>query len=381
MKKTIVITILYIAGVLNAQNTISNKKDGGFVFTPVKMASATSVKNQFKSGTCWTYSTNSFLESEILRTSKKEVDLSEMYIVRTSYSEKAKRFVRMMGKTQFAEGGEFHDVMRVFKENGLVPQSAYPGYQDKFEHGEMDKVMRSVADAIVDQAGKGKLTTLWPQAINGLLDGYCGKLPETFNYEGKSYTPKSFANSLSLNPDDYVEITSFTHHPMYSKFVLEVPDNWAWSEVYNVPLDELRQIAEYAIANGHTIAWASDVSEKGFSFKNGVAIVPEKDWDIMNAKEKEEAFLKPNPEMKITPEIRQTGFDNLTTQDDHGMHIVGMAKDQNGNNYYAVKNSWGTENDLSGYLYVSTPYFLYKTTSILVHKDAIPQKIAVKLKL
>ncbi len=381
MKKKIILALFTLASYTYAQNTFTNKKEGGYIFTPIKMAQATSVKNQFKSGTCWTYSTNSFLESEILRTSKKEVDLSEMYIVRTSYAEKAKRYVRMMGKTQFAEGGEFHDVMRVFKENGLMPQSAYPGYQDKFEHGEMDKVMKSVVDAIVEQAGKGKLTTLWPQALNGLLDGYCGKLPENFIYEGKTYSPKDFANSLGIKPDDYVEITSFTHHPMYSKFVLEVPDNWAWSEVYNVPLAELGEIATYAINNGHSVAWASDVSEKGFSFKNGVAIVPEKDWDAMSAKEKEDAFSKPNPELTITPELRQMGFDNLTTQDDHGMHIIGMAKDQNGNNYFAVKNSWGIENDLAGYLYVSVPYFLYKTTSILVHKDAIPAKIKAKMKL
>jgi bleomycin hydrolase len=204
-----------------------------------------------------------------------------------------------------------------------------------------------------------------------------GEAPEKFDYNGKSYTAQSFAKELGLNADDYVLISSFTHHPYYQQFVLEVPDNWNWDRVYNVPLTDLTAIAENAIQNGYTIAWASDVSEKGFNFGEGLAIVP--DWESLTPDQQQKAFVEPVKELTITPELRQKAFDNYETQDDHGMHIVGMAKDQDGKVFFRVKNSWGTSNPGNGYFYASEPYFAYKTTCIMLNKKALPADVAKKL--
>ena len=361
-----------------------NKKNGGYKFKIEKQINATSVKNQYKSGTCWSYSGLSFFESELFRMGKGEYDLSEMFIVRNTYSKKAEKYVRMHGHVNFAAGSVFHDVTNVLREKGLVPNEVYlgnPEFNGKNVHNEMDAVLAAMVAAVVKNPN-GKLTNNWKVAYEATLDAYLGKAPTEFEYKGKKYTPQSFASSLGLEADNYIEITSFTHHPFYTQFPLEIPDNWSGDAVYNVPLADLQKILDYSIQNNYGIAWASDVSEKYFSFANGVAYVPEKEYDEMTQAEKDSMFLKPSKERVITQELRQQGFDNYTTEDDHGMHIVGIVRDQNNTKYFLVKNSWGTDrNDCQGYFYASENYVLYKTTCIMVHKNAVPKEIAKKLGL
>lgn len=364
--------------------TKTNKEGSQYVFTIEKQIGTTDVKNQGSTGTCWSFSSLSFLESEIERNGKGPVNLSEMYIARKAYEMKADKYVRMMGKTNFSEGGAFHDVMNVIRQYGLMPDASYTGLiygQKRYNHGEMEKIMTDLLNTTI-QMKEGHLNPAWRKALNGVLDAYLGEVPTNTTVNGKTMGPKDYAASLGINGDDYIELSSFTHHPFYKPFVLEVPDNWAWNSVYNLPLNELEQTVEYALANNYSIAWAADVSEKGFSFKNGLAIVPEKDWDDVKKEEKDEMMVKPVAQLKITQEIRQQGFDDLTTQDDHGMHIVGMAKDQLGTRYYIVKNSWGDDsNECGGYFYCSASYLLYKTTCIMVHKKGIPATISKKLGL
>ena len=382
-----------------AQENNENKEDSGYVFTDEITLPATPIKDQYRSGTCWSFSTLSFLESEMLRLGKPEVDLSEMFVVWHTYSEKAKKHVRVHGNLNFAAGGAFHDVTKMIKEYGIVPESVYDGLQygeDKHVHGEMDRVLKQHVDAVVENRNR-KLSTAWHNSIEETLNSYLGELPKTFEYEGEKYTPQSFASKyVGLNMDDYVEITSYTHHPFYSKFILEVPDNWAWDQVYNVPLDELNEIIDYSLENGYTVAWAADVSEKGFATSNkGVAVMPAAPsenmddaeiarWESLPEKEKEKELYKlnePVPELNVTQAMRQEAFDNYQTTDDHGMHIIGKAKDQNGDLFYKVKNSWGDYNKYNGYFYASRPYVTYKTMCIMVHKDGIPQSIREKLEL
>ncbi len=390
------LAFLCIPGMMSAQDQPA-KKDTGYVFTMVKQLPVTSVKNQYRSGTCWSYSAIAFLESELLRQGKDTFDLSEMYCVRECYSDKATMYVRYQGKHNFGGGGAAHDVTYVLKNYGMVPNEVYSGNvigEDKPVHGEMDEVLQANVDAVIKNANK-KLTPVWHDGFNGLLDAYLGKVPEKFTYKGKDYTPKSFADMLGLNPDDYVELTSYTHHPFYSKFILEVPDNWLEDEVYNIPLEDLMKVIDNSLNSGYTVVWGADVSEKGFSWKNGVAVIPDKDapeiagmekdkWVKLTDAEKEKLlykFDKPVPEKKITQEMRQKEFDNWQTTDDHGMQIVGMAKDQNGNAFYYIKNSWGTENPYKGFFYASYPYVQLKTMDIMVNKEAIPKDIRKKLGL
>lgn len=358
-----------------AQTT--NKEGSNYKFTVIKNLDAGDVENQGSTGTCWSFSGLSFFQAEALRIGKgKNINLSEMYVVRKMYPLKASNYVRMHGKANFGEGGGFPDDLLCLREYGLVPQSVYDGNRVKtYNHAEMTAIL----DGMVKKIGSTESTINpnWNKAVDGVLNAYIGDAPEKFEYNGKSYTPKTFAKELGLDADDYVMITSFTHHPYYQQFVLEVPDNWNWDKMYNVPLNELTTIAENAIQNGYTIAWASDVSEKGFNFGQGLAIVP--DVASLTPEQLGKAFTEPVKELTITPEIRQQAFDNYETQDDHGMHIVGMAKDLNGKVFFRVKNSWGTANPGSGYFYASEPFFAYKTTSIMLNKKAIPADIAKKL--
>lgn len=384
MKKSILLFAAACCAIaVNAQER-TNKKDSQIKFTAVKEAKCTSVKDQFHSGTCWVFSTQSFLESEFMRQGKGEIDLSEMWIVRAGYIEKAKRYMRLMGKSQFGPGGEPIDVINLAAMYGLMPQSAYVGLpqgEDKIRHGEMDAVLKAILDAQL-KLEEGKLSPNWLNAYTGALDGYLGVPPTSFDYNGKKYDPKSFATMLGFKPEDYISVTSFSHHPFYTRFALEIPDNWAWEPSYNVTMEDMAKIADNATANGYTVEWGTDVSEKYFSHKNGIAVVPEKDWDKMRTGEKDSVWTYPCKERVITQLMRQQSFDDLSTQDDHGMQITGQCLDQTGKKYLIVKNSWGTENnETGGYIYVSMPYFEYKTTSILVHKSAVPKDIAAKMGL
>jgi bleomycin hydrolase len=374
-----------------------NKTDTGYIFTPVIEIPATDVKDQHRSGTCWSFSGLSFIESEMMRMGKPETDLSEMFVVWNCYSTKAEKYVRMHGKTNFGPGGAFHDVTWVMKNYGMVPQTAFTGLaieEDKPVHGEMDDLLNSHVESVVKNKNK-KLTPVWHEAFNDLLVNYLGKLPEKFEYEGEEYTPLSFVYEyMDINPDDYVEIGSYTHHPFYEKFIIEIPDNWLWDEIYNVPLNEMMEIMDYALENGYSIAWGADVSDRGFaSKKQGVAVVPDADitemsdselskWESLSEAKKQKELYKfdgPGAEKEITQAMRQIDFDNFTSTDDHGMHIIGVANDQNGTPYYIVKNSWGDYNDYDGYFYASKPYVALRTIDFMVHKDAVPKAIAKKL--
>jgi len=371
------------------------KAQDGYIFTDEIKLATTSVKDQYASGTCWAFSTNSFLESEMLRMGSKEnSDISEMFIVNHCYSDKAEKYVRLAGNLNFGSGGAFHDIMYVIENYGLVPESAYPGLNygtESHVHGEMDAVLEAYVKAVVENKN-GKLTSAWKKGLDGVLEAYLGKLPESFTYNGKSYTPRTYADEVvKIKPEDYIEITSFTHHPFYKPFQIEVPDNWLWDEVYNLPLDEMMKVMDNALDNGYTIAWGADVSEDGFSHtKYGIAVMPldEEDfsgmerakWEDKTAAEKNN-FTAPGKEKTITQELRQAAFDDYQTTDDHGMQIIGRAKDQSGTKYYIVKNSWNTSSKYDGYFYASEAFVKYKTMDFMIHKDALPKDIAKKLGL
>ncbi|MGI6319704.1 MAG: aminopeptidase C [Bacteroidales bacterium] len=389
--------LLLVVATLAFNTSFAQEAKEGLKFTHTKEVEATSVKDQYRAGTCWSYSGLSFLESELLRTKKGEYDLSELFIVRMTYEEKAIKYVRMHGTINFGGGGAFHDVTNVIKKYGIVPEEAYLGLNygtDNHVHGELDEVLKAYLDAVIKDKNK-TLTTAWFRGYQAILDAYLGEVPEKFTYQGKEYTPMSFAQSLGLDMDDYISLTSFTHHPFYEPFIIEVPDNWAWDIAYNLPLDELSKVMDYMIEKGYSFAWASDVSEKGFSFRKGVALVPETNieamdglerakWENMSAADRQKelfSFETKVPEKQITQENRQLAFDNYQTQDDHGMHITGIAKDQHGTKYYIVKNSWNTNNPYDGYFYASEAFVLYKTTDIMVNKNSLPKDILKKLNL
>lgn len=384
MKKTgLLLTALFSGSLLMAQ-TITNKKGSEYQFTVVKEIGNTSVKDQSRSGTCWSFSTLSFFESELMRMGKGEQDLSEMFVVRMAYYEKAVKYVRMHGKTNFGQGGAFHDPLNIIKKYGIVPESAYPGNsygEAKINHGEVEAALKGYLDAIIENKN-GKLSTAWQNGLNGILDAYFGKLPENFTVSGKSYTAKSYAEFLGLKPADYVDMTSYNHHPFYEPFRLEIEDNWSWDAAYNVPVDEWMAALEYAVTNGYSVAWGADVSEKTFSHKNGLAIWPDVDVLSLSKSGLDSLFIVPQKEKKATQQDRQTDFDNWTLTDDHGMQIVGMLKDQNGTKYYVVKNSWGTEhNECGGYFYASENYVRARTMNILIHKDGLSKELKSKLKV
>ncbi|WP_312191687.1 C1 family peptidase [Sphingobacterium sp.] len=362
-------------------NQNDNSKSG-FTFTEVINLGNTSIKNQGSSGTCWSYSGNSFLESEMIRMGKKPVEISQIFTARNTYLDKARTYVRLHGGLSLGEGGQFHDVLNSFRKYGTMPQSAYTGLHYGTTRNNFGE-MTSMLDAMLASVVKGKtLTPNWEKAYTAAMDSYLGEVPEKFDYNGKSYTPRTFADQvIGINPDDYVGIASVTDHPYYSQFVLLIPDNWSFDRFYNVKMNDLTDIIDNALQKGYTVAWATDVSEKGFSWKNGVAYVPEKSFEEMTDQEKSSMFVGPKPELKVTPEERQKAFDNWQTTDDHGMHIVGLVKDQNGKEYYIVKNSWGTTNDYNGYLYASKEFVRYKTTSLMLHKDGLTKDLKSKINI
>lgn len=366
------------------QGPLTNMKGSEYKFTVIKSLDANAVQNQGQTGTCWSFSSMSFFESELIRMGKgKEFNFAEMYIARKAYPMKADNYIRMHGRANMAEGGGFSDVVNVIRRFGLVPEEVYTGKKNPKEphnHAVLEATLKGIVSAAADDKNNKIDFEAVHNTVEATCDAFLGKAPEKFTYKGKEYTPKSYAESTGINPDDYVFITSYTHHPFYSKFTLEVPDNWNWDQMYNLPLNEFQEVMHNAINTGYTFAWASDVSEKGFRFKDGLAIVPEIPFADMTDEEKAELVKKPHAQFKVTQENRQLAFDNYESQDDHGMHVVGMVKDQKDTPYYIVKNSWGTDrNECDGYFYASEAYVLYKTTSIMLHKKAIPAAIAKKL--
>jgi len=383
-----IFTLFLVTVTISAQNA--------YTFTVIRENPITSVKNQASTGTCWSFSGVGMLESELIRMGKGEFDLSEMYIVRRNYEDKAQKYARLHGSLNLAAGGSFADVIETIDDFGIVPEEAYKGLNygsGTHNHGELDNILKRYMDGIV---GTQRLSPVWNKGFSAVLDTYLGSIPETFTYDGKQYTPHSFADSLGLNQDDYVSLTSFTHHPFYEPFAIEVPDNWRWAYSYNLPVDELMEVMEHAIMEGYTIAWASDVSEAGFS-REGIAIVPD-EHAVENAGSDEARWLGLSSherdanlrmrvgsevlaEKQITQEMRQRSFDDYSTTDDHGMQIYGIARDQQGNKFYMVKNSWGEAGPYKGLWYVSDPFVRYKTLSIVLHKEALPAEITRKLGL
>lgn len=365
----------------------------GYKFEVVLENPITSIKNQSSSGTCWVFSCLSFFESEIMKAGGDSLDLSEMFVVSKAYGDKAEKFVRLHGALNFGGGSSFGDVLEVMKTYGMVPNTEMTGLnygENRHVHGELDAVLDAYVNAIVKNPNR-KLSTAWRAGYQGILDAYLGEVPETFTSNGKEYTPESFVESFPINLDDYVDLTSFTHHPFYKPMIIEVPDNWRWETAYNVPIDDMITIIDNALKNGYTVAWASDVSEKGFT-RDGIGVVPDEEaiakeagsdqahW-IGNDPRGEKKKATPGPELTITQEMRQAEFDNYKTTDDHGMHIYGIAKDQNGTEYYMVKNSWGEAGEYKGYWYVSKAFVRFKTTDFMVNKNAIPSDIRTKLGL
>jgi len=377
---------------------VKNAEDSDYKFTKVAHLDATPVQSQGITGTCWSFSALSFFESELIRKGTANPDiLSEMYIARKAYESKIEKYIRMDAKINFSEGGAFHDIPFVIRKYGIVPEQVYTGLVNgntEHNHSELFSVLNGAVQGVMETLGSlrgQELGNTWKVVTNSILDAYLGADIKEFEWKGKKYTPKTYANSIGLNMDDYISLTSFTNHEPWKKCWLEIPDNWAWGESYNVPLTDFYKAAEYALKNGYTIAWGADVSEKGFSFSNGLGIVPEdpstiviagkdnKNFSDGGAERKSNAFKSPVKELTITPELRQAGYDGKTTTDDHGMHIVGLYKDQNGTNFFLVKNSWGTGNYPKGYLYVSENYFNYKTINIYLHKDGVSDAMKKKL--
>jgi bleomycin hydrolase len=386
IKSTLTLAIFAIALTVSAQ---------GYQFTEVVKNPATPVKNQASSGTCWSYATAAFLESELLRTGKGEYDLSEMFVVRINYLNRMDDNYLRRGNGNLGQGSLAHMFTKIVKEHGIVPQSIYNGinYNSLLNnHKELNKFVNVISGAAVELKQR---SPEYYKLVNSLMDIYLGPVPEKFEFKGKQYSPVTFAASLGLNMDDYVEITSFTHIPFYKQSVIEVPDNWDHEKFYNVPLDELMSIIDNALTKGYTVCWDGDVSEKGFSHANGVAINPEIEnltdylgedrarFEKLTTEDKYAEiykFQKIYPEVKVTQEIRQKGYENFTTTDDHLMLLTGVVKDQNGNRYYITKNSWGTErNKFGGYLNMSESFVRAKTISVMVHKNSVPDDIRKKL--
>ena len=393
MKKifTIALAVLMTAG---AQ---AQKPDNKPVFTTIKQNPITSVKDQNRSGTCWNFSTLSFFEAEILKATGKTYDLCESFVENKTYMERAIQVVRFHGDCPFAQGGSAEDVLATLKTHGICPEDAmpFPGslYGDSLNNfNEFFSLLEPYVNAVAKSNSK-KLSSQWKVGFQGILDAYLGKCPEEFTYEGKKYTPKTFAQSLGLNFDDYVSITSYTHHPFYTGFAVEVQDNWRFPLSYNLPLDEMMSVIDNAINNGYTVAWGGDVSEEGFTRQGLAYAIDTKKteslagsdmarWLKMTASKKQSLIDSLGctvPEIVPTQELRQERFDNWELTDDHGMLIYGLAKDQNGREYYMVKNSWGETGDYKGTWYMTKAFIAANTMDFLVNKNAIPKNIRKKL--
>ena len=397
MKKSIVTLALLLATLLgtNAQPRPAaavSPKD--YQFTVVKENPITSVKNQNRSGTCWCFSGLSFLESEAIKAKGIKdpalyPDFSEMFIVRRSYFDRAIKYVRLDGSLNFAVGSDFGDVIETAKRYGLVDQKAYTGMQYGYDlpvQGELDAGLKGYVSAVVKNPNK-KLTNVWPKGVDGILDAYMGPVPETFEVNGVTYTPESYRDAQGINLDDYIGFTSYTHHPWYTAFAVEVCDNWRWTPSWNVPLDEFMAIMDYAVNNGYTVAWGGDVSEPGFT-RDGLAILVDTEVKATSGSDQErwvgKADEKPvekaaAQEIKVTQELRQQYYDEKTSTDDHGMHLYGIAKDQNGTKYYMIKNSWGETGAYKGLWYMSEEFAKGKTLNIVVNKKAVPKEILKKI--
>lgn len=392
MRKNVYIALVLLPMSLFAQKK-QNVKIEPYKFETIIENPITSIKNQASSGTCWCFSGISFFESEILRATGEECDLSEMFIVSNAYYDRALKYVRMHGHMNFSPGSSFNDVLAVLETYGVIPEKEMSGLNygtDQHVHFEMDEILKSIVSTLIKNPNQ-KLTKSWQIGFKDMIAAYLGDIPKTFTVEGEKYTPKSYMESLGIDLDNYIDVSSWMHHPFYETMVIEVPDNWRWRSAYNVPLDDLIAIIDNAIDNGYTVAWAADVSEEGFT-SEGVAVVPDEPrimqgsdetrWIGRTGVKGSPLFVQtPCPELKISQELRQEGFDDYSTTDDHGMHIFGKAKDQNGTEYYMVKNSWGTAGPYNGIWYVSKSYVRYKTTDIMVNKNAIPTEIGRKMKL
>jgi len=395
-KSICIFAALLVSGAAMAQSRPAAVSTKDYEFTTVKENPITPVKNQYRSGTCWCFSALSFLESEAIKNKNiKDTtlfpDFSEMYVVRKAYHDRAIKYVRLNGKMNFAAGSDFGDVLEVARDYGLVDQKAYSGLQYGYDlpvQGELDAVLKGYVDAVVKNPNR-KLTGVWPKGLDGILDAYMGEIPERFTVNGVSYTPESYVNSFKLNTDDYVGLTSYTHHPFYTAFAMEVEDNWRCTPSWNVPLDEFMAIIDYAVNNGYTVAWGGDVSEPGFT-RDGLAILIDTEARATSGSDQErwvgKAEEKPQEkttvkELEVTQEIRQQMYDEKTSTDDHGMHLYGIAKDQNGTKYYLIKNSWGETGAYKGIWYMSENFVKGKTLNILVNKKAIPANIRKKLGL
>lgn len=368
---SLITSSLLVSSAVHAQK--SKKESTGFEFSNEIMLDHSEIKNQEMTGTCWSYSTTSFIESEYQRISGERIDISEMFFVRKMYEQKAQNYVLRQGAAQFSQGGLNHDVLWALQEFGAAPETEYSGNNtnlDYHNHSEMEAVLGASLKAIVSNPN-GSLTTSWKPAINGILDAYMGSAPESFEFEGKEYDAQSFGEMLGINAEDYRSFTSFSHHPFGASFILEIPDNWRNGSFMNVELDELMSIIDKSLESGYTLAWDADVSEKMWSTKNGMAIWPSESYREMDQDTRDKLFSEPLEEANVTQTMRQEAFENYETTDDHLMHIVGIGHDQFGNKYYVVKNSWGEKRGIDGYIYVSEGYMRMKTISVTVHKDAL----------
>ena len=368
----LLLVVLFFAFNATAQVDIANTSK--YEFKIAKQVACTPVKSQDRTGTCWSYATASFLESEVMRLNKGQYDLSEMFVVRNIYRDKARNYVLRQGKANFSQGSLSHDLMRAASVHGMMPEAAFSGKlegETRHDHSELSAILKGMLDAVLDQK---RPSPKWSKAFEAVLDVYLGEMPNEFTYEGKSFTPTSFAKHLGFASNKYHSFTSYTHHPFYQPFILELPDNYSNGSYHNLPIDKLVSLVDQAIEKGYTVAWDGDVSEKGFSAKSGIAVLPK------DAK-RTDLFDQPGEELNVTQELRQETFENYSTTDDHLMHLVGIAHDQNGTKYYVIKNSWGEISPFKGYLYMSEAYFRLKTVAVMLHQEALSSDLAKQLDL